>query len=188
MKSLAFAAFALAFAGAPASAAIIKQWTGHVDPSTTSVWEMLSDNLNPPVPTLVDGAKFRLDVYVTEPSGALDVYAVVAFRANEYFDGVPTGGGSGFSKLSVAPLEPGHWAGTFTSQNPPFVSQPGLYTLKYSALTGAWIDRTGFQNGPAFDYRFVISSVPEPMSWAMLIGGFGMLGAAARRREAQLAA
>ena len=37
-------------------------------------------------------------------------------------------------------------------------------------------------------YQFLGSSVPEPSSWAMLIAGFGLTGAAMRRRAAKLAA
>jgi hypothetical protein len=29
-------------------------------------------------------------------------------------------------------------------------------------------------------------AVPEPATWAMMIGGFGMVGAAMRRRKAQV--
>jgi choice-of-anchor C domain-containing protein len=36
--------------------------------------------------------------------------------------------------------------------------------------------------GPALD-NVSIAAVPEPASWAMMIGGFGLLGAALRRRE-----
>jgi PEP-CTERM motif len=28
-----------------------------------------------------------------------------------------------------------------------------------------------------------VTAVPEPASWAMMIGGFGLIGAAARRRS-----
>jgi len=37
-------------------------------------------------------------------------------------------------------------------------------------------------------YRLTISNAPEPASWAMLIAGFGLVGAAARRRRKLLAA
>ena len=37
--------------------------------------------------------------------------------------------------------------------------------------------------GPALD-NVSISAVPEPATWAMMIGGFGLIGAAARRRSA----
>ncbi len=38
------------------------------------------------------------------------------------------------------------------------------------------------------NYAFTIGAVPEPASWAMMIGGFGLTGAAMRRRRATVAA
>jgi hypothetical protein len=70
----------------------------------------------------------------------------------------------------------------FRSQNPPFAPTPGSYRLTSSALVGAQIDRIPGGTPAAFSYRFVISSVPEPAVWAMMIAGFGMAGAAVRRR------
>jgi outer membrane protein assembly factor BamB len=41
-----------------------------------------------------------------------------------------------------------------------------------------------FTNSPmALTYEGVAGSVPEPASWALMIGGFGMVGAAMRRRR-----
>ena len=37
--------------------------------------------------------------------------------------------------------------------------------------------------GVAFEFDDFASNVPEPSSWAMLIAGFGLVGAAARRRR-----
>ena len=51
-----------------------------------------------------------------------------------------------------------------------------------------------FGGSPGFDVDFVqvlpgsIGGVPEPASWAMLIAGFGLVGAAQRRRVARVAA
>ena len=36
-------------------------------------------------------------------------------------------------------------------------------------------------------FSFAVTSVPEPAQWAMFIGGFGLLGAVARRRRSGLA-
>jgi hypothetical protein len=41
--------------------------------------------------------------------------------------------------------------------------------------------------GPVLD-NVLVSQVPEPASWAMLIAGFGLVGAAARRRRTVVAA
>jgi hypothetical protein len=42
--------------------------------------------------------------------------------------------------------------------------------------------------GPLLDNLLVSQAVPEPASWAMLIAGFGLVGAAARRRRITVAA
>jgi hypothetical protein len=55
----------------------------------------------------------------------------------------------------------GYWSpngGTFT----------GTYTLGSATGSGT----------------FTITAVPEPATWALMIGGFGLIGAAARRRRA----
>jgi hypothetical protein len=40
-----------------------------------------------------------------------------------------------------------------------------------------------FSTGSAVDYRIKVTAIPEPAAWAMLIGGFGLLGAAVRKRR-----
>lgn len=42
---------------------------------------------------------------------------------------------------------------------------------------------TSLGNGATATFRFAV--VPEPASWALMIGGFGLVGAALRRRERQ---
>jgi hypothetical protein len=47
------------------------------------------------------------------------------------------------------------------------------FTLNYSASSNAVLFQTGQPQPP----------VPEPATWAMMLGGFGLLGATARRRR-----
>lgn len=42
----------------------------------------------------------------------------------------------------------------------------------------------GFNGGPSVNFDFAVAGVPEPASWALMIGGFGLVGAVARRRRA----
>ena len=45
-------------------------------------------------------------------------------------------------------------------------------------LTGA----TFTSSANSFEFDNLAAAVPEPATWAMMIGGFGMIGAASRRR------
>jgi hypothetical protein len=53
-----------------------------------------------------------------------------------------------------------------------------------------WNNGQAFQwdgtSGP-FNMRIAVQAVPEPATWALMIAGFGVAGAAARRRRAALA-
>jgi hypothetical protein len=59
------------------------------------------------------------------------------------------------------------------------------YTLRFTGL--ATSDSTAFIDSVALNVT-PSAAVPEPASWAMLIAGFGLVGAAARRRRAAVAA
>jgi hypothetical protein len=54
---------------------------------------------------------------------------------------------------------------------------PGSYTL-YKAQDRSY--------GANSNGKLTVASVPEPAVWALMIGGFGLAGAALRRRRAQL--
>lgn len=55
-------------------------------------------------------------------------------------------------------------------------------TSASSLLTFAAADNPNNAYGPMID-KVSIAAVPEPASWAMLIAGFGMVGASMRRRK-----
>ena len=65
-----------------------------------------------------------------------------------------------------------------------------IHTLTFSG--GYRINNIlGLNNDASYEklvFTNVGGSVPEPASWAMLIAGFGLVGAAARRRRAAVAA
>ncbi len=62
--------------------------------------------------------------------------------------------------------------------NSQFVSAAGL------AFPGQTVDRSGSY----FGGNVLTGAVPEPATWALMIGGFGLVGATARRRRRVLAA
>jgi hypothetical protein len=65
-----------------------------------------------------------------------------------------------------------------------YVSDTPFTTLTFSGQAGA-------EFGDSFsidNFSFSANAVPEPASWAMLIAGFGLVGAAARRRRTAVAA
>lgn len=48
-----------------------------------------------------------------------------------------------------------------------------------------FIDNVGVQSPNGNDFTVNFEAVPEPATWAMMIGGFGLVGAASRRRAAK---
>lgn len=94
----------------------------------------------------------------------------------------------------------GSYAGTVT------FAAAGLFNIAQSHVvtggTGKFADATGgfdsagtlsFLNGPptveqAFSGTISAPGIPEPATWALMIGGFGMAGAALRRRAPEVTA
>lgn len=73
--------------------------------------------------------------------------------------------------------------------NPGFLVY-GLSTGIGSGWSGSFsggVDNIAYDFGTAGSgsFNFEVAAVPEPASWAMMIAGFGLLGAAARRRNAK---
>jgi hypothetical protein len=61
-----------------------------------------------------------------------------------------------------------------------FSNFPGLFTLSASGIKSVRFSTT-FQYG-VDNFSYTLNGVPEPASWALMIFGFGAVGAAARRR------
>jgi len=66
----------------------------------------------------------------------------------------------------------------------PFDLATGLGTNGQVSFAGNGKQTTYAYFNPAH-YTLDVLAVPEPASWGMMIGGFGMIGAAARRRRAR---
>ena len=72
---------------------------------------------------------------------------------------------------------PNPWAGYSST----LTLAAGTYQIRFAQAD----NRGFFQQG--VDNVSVTAAIPEPPTWAMLIGGFGLVGAAARRRRQILA-
>jgi hypothetical protein len=64
------------------------------------------------------------------------------------------------------------------------VNTPGGVTAFYRFDAGVNLDSISFTNGSVSGVALYATggAVPEPATWAMMIGGFGVIGAASRRR------
>lgn len=82
---------------------------------------------------------------------------------------------AGGSQTVVNPVANNNLDQTFTTTSFSFVGTGSSATL--SAFSG------GVDNVDAILDNVSVTAVPEPATWAMMLGGFGMLGAAARRRS-----
>jgi hypothetical protein len=87
--------------------------------------------------------------------------------------------GSGFSGLSSATL-----LGSSTFGSGQFTQ--GDITLVGDQLQLNWAG-VPYSDGQRIDISFAAAAVPEPAAWAMLIAGFGLVGATLRRRRAAIA-
>ncbi len=111
-------------------------------------------------------------------------------------------GADSFLDLATRSMGPGlkSWEQTFTSVAPGLFNTLTLVSNSYSGLTYSLVGDTitldwgGSPGGPsiAYDARFIVHrdaevppppGVPEPASWALMILGFGGIGAALRRRR-----
>jgi len=146
--------------------------------------------------TGTDTASFTLDSNAIPTTTVLDAHpSAQYYDLTGLFEGAPatftfdiftTAGGGGFQltlKGSGAYISPYDAAGTMiftgTLDNPVF--SPGTFLFNMDFGKGAVSDKLVISDpsvptGPT-------GSVPEPASWAFMVSGFGMMGAAMRRRK-----
>lgn len=92
---------------------------------------------------------------------------------------------AGGQNVTVTALNDGSFGGEYSMQ-----WQTGGFTFVGSGndtITLASLDPSG-NAGVFFDNVSVTGPVPEPATWALMIGGFGMAGAMLRRRRMTMAA
>jgi hypothetical protein len=107
------------------------------------------------------------------------------YSANASFnvqDNSPTGVGVSFFINAGTPFVQS--LGTLSSSNLSFNFADGG-PLNAGEQVGFIFDNAGLVNNDSVGLNFSITgTVPEPAAWAMLIAGFGLIGAAQRRRRA----
>ena len=164
-----FAATALALLAGPASAAV----TYHFDFFTGSSNPYAPFSLEITTPTYITTTGLApLDT----PRATTLGYDVKNFGENSIgWFGFSNAGGSlfddvfSFSSTTIL-FAPDSWASNF-------FTAPGVYN---GHVTGN-APGGGFSNSEGV--LTITASVPEPASWALFIGGFGLTGAAMRRRR-----
>lgn len=78
--------------------------------------------------------------------------------------------------LVFAPL------GTINAGSPTF-SYGGTFTLGQGYAVGFGLDNAGNYSNDSTGVNLTVAAIPEPSTWALLILGFGAVGAAQRRRR-----
>jgi hypothetical protein len=147
------------------------------------------------------GSKFYnnlFSVYTNEGAINNDDYAVDAFQVTfnftqplPGFGGDATGGTSGFTTGVFGSVQGGKlvWdnGGVFNLYYGS--GNSGILTVKLTDVVFnrgfLWGTSPGQKSGGNVDATFTLtqSAVPEPATWAMMITGFGLVGAAMRRRQ-----
>jgi hypothetical protein len=158
--------------------------------------------------SLFDGSSYTFSALVLDPSDTKYRTAALATTGNATaYGGGFIGGGNAYTSYSAGSATPGNNFGG------DFITAPTARPIDYS-LTDTYV-ALRFGAGPSIHYgyaeiagttllRFAYNNiaggsittgdaitrapaaVPEPASWAMMLGGFGMIGGALRSRRKAL--
>ena len=135
------------------------------------------------------------DIFTASPIGTSGTFTISFDYLGTCATGQQCGGFVGFNNAAGETWLAG--SGPYPSLNP-IVETGAWQTITFnftsaSPFTLKIEDWDGGTDGPTpgnayFRNLSISGAVPEPTSWAMLIAGFGMVGAAARRRRVSVAA
>lgn len=152
----------------------------HVNTTPYAAWQ----NVNPTITFSFDGLKTfgRLVVWVDDFDGTAGVYAPASISA--VIDG------QSYSSFTIgAPLDAGYdYAANGYGDRAPGGGTPFILNLAGAQGSSVVLNvvRDGqwtFLSEVDFYERETTGAVPEPQAWALLIAGFGLAGAALRRRR-----
>jgi hypothetical protein len=191
MKAYLFAAAAaLALAGAPASARVLKFTITNVGGTDRGDFSFTLDEDRAPDVVLADQVR-----YGTGAPGASPRIAITYADVPGVGSGVTSSGVSFFAPVQQGGLALTGPAGVLRLLNTQLITNtrftPGLPKAQNKAIfkLGVFALSTTAQNSspvrPFDNYRVTIAAIPEPATWAMMLAGFAAVGAAARRRSGQ---
>jgi hypothetical protein len=191
IKSTVMAALAaISFIAAPVAAATNLVTNGSFETGDFSGW--------------IEGGDTSFSFVTDEPAGGgpTDGIYHAAFGPIDGYGGIiqelaTTAGSTYFLSFDIASLSDTppnafflYWDGIYLiddSNFPAFdyVTASGYVTASTNSTTLVF----GFYNPPSYFLldNISVTTVPEPASWALMIAGFGMIGAAMRRRSALVA-
>jgi hypothetical protein len=163
MRNLLLAATAAAAIAAPAAATTTYNF--NLTGSYTATWSMPVS----PTPTYAfNPLAVFTGITFTQPGNVAQTADLLIFPSS-------TGGGIAIYTAGGKTLYFGSGGEIFTG---------AITTPTFKTGTFAFFDADNVQNGTLTISAPSVGGVPEPASWAMLIAGFGLSGAAMRRRRA----
>lgn len=101
-------------------------------------------------------------------------------------NGVSTGYGDGNANGTIGPISPGN--GYYATLAQAFAGATGTSFTLAAPTTVGFSVFDDFLSDNSGGISLNVSAVPEPATWALLIGGFIMVGFAARRRRQSVTA
>ena len=131
---------------------------------------------NPGILVFLSGGAVTLDYAAGFTTGFSFVYSSSVATVINVYDAAQ-GTGNVLASLTLAAQFSDGCGGGYCNWTPIGVTFAGIAK---SIDFGGGADATGYDN---ITFGSAAPGVPEPASWAMLIAGFGLVGAAARRRR-----
>ncbi len=130
------------------------------------------------------GVKMDMGNITGSPSG-FDPNAWPLWNSNGFYGGSNTAYNNNWIDFTYANLLPGQSLGGFQVLDLNAVAQTNIQWFAYAYL-GNYNGNDCFNCGgnPGFEgIAGNVAAVPEPATWALMIAGFGMVGATLRRRK-----